>query len=110
MKMFLAGQWVDKSDRIEVRNPYDGTVVDTVPKADLGDVDRALNGAVDGARVMRELPGYERSKILRRAAELLGQRIDKLGRLISTEEGKTLAEGVFEVSRARDARTVCRRG
>ncbi len=102
MRMFLAGEWVDKVDHIEVCNPYDNTVIDTVPKADTDDVERALAGAVEGARVMRALPGYERFKILRRAADLIGQRSEKLGRLISTEEGKTLAEGVFEVSRAQE--------
>jgi glyceraldehyde-3-phosphate dehydrogenase (NADP+) len=102
MKMFVAGKWVDKSKQIEVRNPYDGSVVDTVPAADAGDVDAALAGAVEGAKVMRSLSGYERFEILRRAADLIGARSEKLGRLISNEEGKTLAEGVFEVSRARE--------
>jgi len=32
MKIFLAGEWVDKSKKIEVRNPYDNSVIDTVPK------------------------------------------------------------------------------
>ncbi len=102
MKMFVAGRWVDKPNHIEVRNPYDDTVIDTVPTADLDDVERALAGAVEGARIMRKVPGYERYKILRRAADLIGQRSEKLGRLISTEEGKTLAAGVFEVSRAHE--------
>jgi len=100
MKMFLAGQWRDKPDHIKVLNPYDGTVIDTVPKAEAEDVDRALAGAVEGARIMRAIPGYERFQILRRAADIIGERSEKLGRLISTEEGKTLAEGVFEVTRA----------
>ncbi len=49
MKMFVAGQWLDKSEKSEVHNPYDGSVVDTVPKADASDVDRALAAAVEGA-------------------------------------------------------------
>ena len=49
---------------------------------------------------MRQLPGYERFQILRKAADLLLARQKELGRLISLEEGKTLAEGVFEVTRA----------
>jgi acyl-CoA reductase-like NAD-dependent aldehyde dehydrogenase len=102
MKMFVAGRWVDKPGRIEVRNPFDDTMLDTVPAADAGDVDAALAGAVEGARIMRDVPGHERYNILRRAADLIGQRSEKLGRLISTEEGKTLAESVFEVSRARE--------
>jgi len=102
MKMLIAGKWVDKSERIEVRNPFDDTIIDTVPRADAADVERALAGAVEGAKLMRTMSGYDRAKILRKAADLLGQRTDKLGRLISTEEGKILAEGVFEVSRARE--------
>ncbi len=102
MKMFVAGSWIDKPNKAEVRNPFDGTVIDTVPKADSGDVAMALTGAVAGAKAMRALPAYERYRILRRAAELMGQRQEKLGRLISTEEGKILAEGVLEASRARE--------
>ncbi len=102
MKMFVAGQWVDKAQRVEVRNPFDGTVIDTVPFADADDVERALAAAVEGAKAMRVMSGYDRAKILRAAAELMGQRADKLGRLISTEEGKILAEGWYEVSRARE--------
>jgi acyl-CoA reductase-like NAD-dependent aldehyde dehydrogenase len=75
-------------------------VIDCVPKADAADVDRALAGAVEGARLMRRLPGYERFKILSRAAQLLGQHVEDLGRTISQEEGKTLAEGRGEVERA----------
>jgi acyl-CoA reductase-like NAD-dependent aldehyde dehydrogenase len=102
MKMFVAGQWVDKSSCIEVRNPFDDTVIDTVPAASPDDVEAATAGALEGARIMRSMPGHERSRILRRAADLIGQKSEKLGRLISTEEGKTLAEGVFEVSRSRE--------
>jgi acyl-CoA reductase-like NAD-dependent aldehyde dehydrogenase len=102
MRMFIAGQWVDKPERIEVRNPFDDTLIDTVPRAGAEDVERALAAAVEGAKIMRHLGGYERAKILRKAADLMGQRTDKLGRLISTEEGKILAEGLFEVSRARE--------
>ncbi len=102
MKMFLAGQWIDKSAWIEVHNPFDNSVIDTVPRADAGDVERALAAAVEGAAAMRRLSGYERAKILRKAADLLGQRTEKLGRLISSEEGKVLAEGLAEVGRSRE--------
>jgi acyl-CoA reductase-like NAD-dependent aldehyde dehydrogenase len=100
MNMYVAGQWVDKPQKIEVLNPYDGSVIDTVPRADAADVDRALAAAERGARVMARLPGYERWQILKKAAELVAQRSEELGRLISTEEGKVIAEGRFEASRA----------
>jgi glyceraldehyde-3-phosphate dehydrogenase (NADP+) len=100
MKMFVRGEWVDRGERIEVRNPFDGTVIDSVPKATEEDAKLAVTGAVEGAKVMRNLPAYERFKILRKAADLLAARKEEFGRLISREEGKTIAEGTFEVSRA----------
>ena len=100
MKMFIAGQWVDKSEKIEVTNPFDAAVIDTVPKADAGDVDRALAGAVRGAEIMRNTPAYERFVILRKAAQIMHDRLEELGRTISSEEGKVLAEGRVEASRA----------
>jgi acyl-CoA reductase-like NAD-dependent aldehyde dehydrogenase len=100
MRMYVAGQWIDKPQTIPVENPYDRSVIDTVPRADRGDVERALESAVRGARVMAKLSGYDRHRILHKAAELIAARQEELGRLISTEEGKILAEGRLEANRA----------
>jgi len=100
MKMFVAGQWIDRGKPAEVRHPYDGHVVDTVPQATAEDVELALSSAVAGAKVMAQVPAYDRFVMLRKAADALVARQQELGRLISLEEGKTLAEGVFEVTRA----------
>jgi acyl-CoA reductase-like NAD-dependent aldehyde dehydrogenase len=100
MKMFVASKWIDKSQQAEVKNPFDGSVIDTVPRADAGDVEAALAGAVVGAAEMRQKTGYERYEILHRASEIMRGRADELGRLISQEEGKTLAEGRGEALRA----------
>jgi acyl-CoA reductase-like NAD-dependent aldehyde dehydrogenase len=100
MKMYVAGQWIDKPSTIEVRNPYDNSVIDTVPRADRGDVERALQSAERGAKVMARLSGYDRWKILKKAAELIAARQEELGQLISEEEGKIIAEGRLEANRA----------
>jgi acyl-CoA reductase-like NAD-dependent aldehyde dehydrogenase len=100
MRMYVAGQWIDKPQTIPVENPYDKSVIDTVPRADRGDVERALESAVRGARVMAKLSGYDRFKILRKAADLIAARQEDLGRTISMEEGKILAEGRLEANRA----------
>jgi acyl-CoA reductase-like NAD-dependent aldehyde dehydrogenase len=100
MKMFLAGSWTDKPKQIEVRNPYDDSVINTVPKGEAADVDRALDFAARGAKTMAKLSGYERWKILRRAADLMAARNEELGRTISSEEGKIIAEGRGEANRA----------
>jgi len=102
MKMYVAGQWIDKDEKIEVRNSYDGSVIDVVPRADRADIERALQSAERGARAMAKLSSYERWKILHRAADLLSARAEELGTLISKEEGKILAEGRVEALRAVD--------
>jgi len=70
------------------------------PHAEAADVDRALESATRGARALAGLSGYERWKILKKAAELIEARNEELGRLISTEEGKIIAEGRGEARRA----------
>jgi acyl-CoA reductase-like NAD-dependent aldehyde dehydrogenase len=100
MKIFLAGNWVDKPNKIDVRNPFDDSIIDTVPKADGADVEKALAFAERGAKVMAKLSSYDRWKILRKAADLMAERNAELGQLISKEEGKIIAEGRGEASRA----------
>ena len=100
MKMYMSGRWLDKEDKIEVINPYDGSVVDTVPRADADDVEQALASAVRGSDAMAQLPGYERYKILHKAAELLEERQEDFARTLALEEGKIIPEARFEASRA----------
>ena len=100
MRMYVAGEWIDKPQTIPVENPYDRSVIDTVPRADRGDVERAIESAVRGAKAMAKLSGYDRHRILRKAADLIAARQEDLGRTISLEEGKVLAEGRLEANRA----------
>src|ERR1043166_7043401 len=100
MKIFVAGNWIEKTKKIEVRNPFDDSVIDTVPKADAADLEKALEFAARGAKAMAKLTSYERWKILRKAADLMAERNQELGQIISKEEGKIIAEGRGEASRA----------
>ena len=100
MKMYLGGGWIDKDDKIPVINPYDNSVVDTVPRAGLDDVEAALASAARGAKVMAKVPGYQRFEMLRKAADLLEERTEEFGRTITMEEGKVISEGRMEVGRA----------
>jgi len=100
MNNFIAGNWLDKPKKIEVTNPFDNSVIDTVPKADAGDLDKALAFAERGAKVMAKLSSFERWKILRKAADMIAACNEELGQIISKEEGKIIAEGRSEASRA----------
>jgi acyl-CoA reductase-like NAD-dependent aldehyde dehydrogenase len=102
MQMLIAGAWVNSSNResIAVLNPYDNTEIDTVPRATAGDIGRALAFALEGAKRMRKIPGYERYQMLMKAARLMEERAEDLARTITLEEGKILAESRVEVARA----------
>ena len=100
MRMYIGGEWVDRDEKISVFNPYDNSVIDTVPAASVEDVDTAIASAVRGAKAMAKLTAYDRFSILRKTADLLQERREELGRIITMEEGKVIAEGRTEVDRA----------
>ena len=100
MKMYVAGQWVDKDRKVPVINPYDGSEIDSVPRGDATDVDAAIASAVRGAAIMANMPSYERYAILKKAADIIAERHEEFARTITLEEGKTLPDGRVEVSRA----------
>ena len=106
MRMHIGDQWVDKDDKIEVRNPFDGSVVDTVPRGDGEDVKEAIDTAARGAEIMAAMPAYERYQILHRAAEIMEERLEDLGRTVTLEEGKVITEGMGEASRAVETMTL----
>ena len=102
MEMLIAGDWARGSGPIPVLNPYDGSVVDTVPRASSEDIDRAISFAVEGAKKVKAMSGYERSQLLMRAAALMEERLEDLARTITLEEGKIIGEARIEVDRARE--------
>jgi putative phosphonoacetaldehyde dehydrogenase len=97
--MRIAGRKVDADDVIEVRYPYTGEVIGTVPAGDAGHARRAFE--IAGAYRAR-LTRYERQQILLRAAELLVGRRDELSDLITLELGISKRDSLYEVGRAFD--------
>ena len=100
MKMYIGGEWTPGQEVMEVLNPYDGSVVDTVPRGTAEEVDAALASAVRGAAAMRALTGYERYQILHRTADLILANQQDLAETITREEGKIIGEATIEVERA----------
>ena len=100
MRMHIGGEWIDKSEKIDVLHPFDGSVVDTIPKGDANDVETALQTAERGAKTIAKMTGYERYEILRKVADLMVEHTEDLARTITLEEGKILAEARIEAARA----------
>ena len=99
MKMYINGEWVDRADTMPVMDPFQQSVIDTVPRASAADMELAITSAVRGAQAMGKLTSYQRYDILRKAADLMSQRAEDLALTITQEEGKVIAEGRVEAQR-----------
>ncbi len=97
--MRIAGRKVDAEAVIEVRYPWDDSVVGTVPAASAAQVRAAFAIA---ARYRARLTRHERQAILMRAADLLAARRESLSGLITLELGVSRADARYEVGRAVD--------
>jgi aldehyde dehydrogenase (NAD+) len=95
----LAGEKIDTGRSFEVRYPYTGEVVATVPLASVDDVRRAI--AV-GRNFRSRLSRHDRYRILMAASELIVERRDEIARLITLESGLCLKDTNYEVGRASD--------
>ncbi len=106
MKMLIGEKWIDKAETIEVRNPFNGELIDTVPSGDKKDVDSAFKAAEEGLKVNRNLPVHQRVAILYKTAEIIRGRQQEFARTIATEGSKTIREARKEVSRCIDTVTI----
>jgi len=98
-KMRIAGKSVGGDRLIEVKNPYTGAVVGTVPKASIDEVQRAFAIA---KHFRSKLTRYDRYKICYRAAELIRNRSEEISDLITAECGICKKDSLYEVGRACD--------
>jgi len=92
---FLKGEGRHEQD---VVNPASDEVIGKLPHATKEDLDLALASAQRAFLTWRRSSPMERSRVLRKVAELARARADAIGRNITMDEGKTLAEGVGEVT------------
>ncbi|MEH7238170.1 aldehyde dehydrogenase family protein [Bacillus sp. JJ1562] len=98
---YINGQWflVDR-DLIDVKSPYSGEVIGQQVLSKAEDVEKALASAYEAKKDIAKLTALERSKILKKAATLLENNIEKFAKLISLELGKPLKNTRDEVTRS----------
>ncbi|NOZ08766.1 MAG: aldehyde dehydrogenase family protein [FCB group bacterium] len=106
MKMVIGGTWIDKPETIAVRNPFDGSVVDSVPRATVEDIQAAIRTARDGYEINRNLPAHRRISILLKTADIMQTRFEELAATIASEGSKTIREARKEVARAINTITI----
>lgn len=96
----LDGKWIDEGDHIEIRAPYDGSVVGSVFQGRREHVDTAIKAAVKAFGTTRRLPAFERQRVLRRVAESIAQRKEEFAQTLAQEAGKPIKAARSEVERS----------
>ena len=97
--MRINGEIVFTDDVVEVKYPYTDEVIGTVPAGKAEHARRAFEVA---AAYESKLSRYERSKILQRAGELIGERRDYLAKWLTLELGICHQHAIYETTRAQD--------
>ncbi len=102
--LYINGQWVksDSGKTFETRSPINGEVLATFPSGTKADVNRAIDAAEAAYPKWRKTPPPKRGEILLRAAQILRQRKQEVGELVTKEMGKVIAEGKGDVQEAID--------
>ncbi|WP_186135991.1 betaine-aldehyde dehydrogenase [Burkholderia gladioli] len=93
-KLYIGGAYVDATSGISFDSfdPATGEHLATIQQAGEADVQRAVDSAREGQRVWAAMTSMQRSRILRRAVELLRERNDELAELEMRDTGKPIAE------------------
>jgi len=99
---YIDGQWVDADDgaKVDVTNPANHAVLGTVPRCGANETRRAIEAAKKAFPAWAAKPAKERGKILRKWADLMMANAEDLGKLMTAEQGKPLAEAKGEVGYA----------
>ena len=94
------GKWIEEGDSVEVRAPYDGSVIAHVFQARREHAEAAIAAAVKAFGTTRRLPAFERQRVLRRVAENISGRKQEFARTLAQEAGKPIKAARTEVERA----------
>ena len=99
---YVDGAWADaeSGQTLKVNNPATGEILGSVPKMGKAETRRAIEAADRALPAWRALTAKERAAKLRRWYELMLENQEDLGRLMTLEQGKPLAEAKGEIAYA----------
>lgn len=100
MQMLIHSTWTDAEEgaTTEIENPASGDTIDTVPRAGVADITRAVEAAQEAKKRMRKTPAHERARVLIDVAAEMDRRNEELARLLAAENGKPIRQTREEVT------------
>lgn len=100
MDFLINGKKVSKNETMDVINPYNNEIVDTIPIADKKDVDLAISSANKAQKVLADFSSRKISNKLYNALEELNKNKKEIATLITNETGKPIKESIGEIDRS----------
>jgi len=94
------GRWHEDGDIVEIRAPYDGSLVGRVTQGRREHADAAITAAVKAFGTTRRLPAFERQRVLRRIAASISERKEEFAHTLAQEAGKPIKAARTEVERS----------
>lgn len=96
----LDGKWLSEGEPLEVRSPYDGSVVATTFRPAAEHIEAAIQASVRAFERTRKLAAYERQRVLENVARSISERREEFAQTIAQEAGKPIKTARAEVERA----------
>jgi lactaldehyde dehydrogenase len=100
MKMVINGKLMDKNDKINILNPANNQIVDTVPSGSLEDIKQALEAANQAKAVINDMSSRKVSRILYDIYKDVLKNSSELAQLITFETGKPISDSIDEINRS----------
>lgn len=94
---FVDGKWKASGSSVTSVNPSNNKAIAKVTEATVQDYEEGLRACSEAAKLWMTIPAPKRGEIVRQIGDALRAKLDPLGRLVSLEMGKILAEGIGEV-------------
>ena len=98
--MLIGGKHISSEDLQEVKNPYNGEIIDTVPIAHRQTADLAIQQANNAKKDLTEMSAFKISNKLFNVVEKLRQNKKDFAELLSLEVGKPINESLVEIDRS----------
>jgi succinate-semialdehyde dehydrogenase/glutarate-semialdehyde dehydrogenase len=101
-KAYVAGEWIDADDKstVDVTNPANGQTIGSVPMCGAAETERAIAAADKAQKAWRDVPAKEKAAVLRRLNDLMLANTDDLALIMTSEQGKPMAEAKGEIGYA----------
>ena len=97
---YIAGKWIKTGNAVDVRSPFDESLVAVIHRAGLKEIKAAIEKTTEAFRITRKLPVWKRAEALEKISTGIAVRRDEFAQTIALEAGKPIRTARLEVDRA----------